>query len=295
MPHVTMKELLSDAMKRNYGVPAFWGGSMEMVLGQIKAAEELGAPFCFCFCRGQYQDMPMEHQVPMNVSFAEKASVPIMTIFDHGTDFDSTIKIMHYGVSSVMYDGSYLPYEENVRNTQEIVRVARILGVSVEAELGAVGGNANEWGRAGEFPSYKSDPDSVLDFITRTNIDSLAISFGNRHGLYKGKADLDFELLRKIRAITDIPLAMHGASDLPDEMYPKIVENGISKVHFWSGPSKLAVENLKEKLSEPTGPDGEPIGYQNVFQYNVDFFYEITKKYLTLLNGAGKFLRSAAL
>jgi len=283
-----MKELLGDAMRRGYGVPNLWGGSMEMVLGQIKAAEELGAPISICYCKGQCPDMPLENTARLIVLYAEKASVPIMTFLDHATDFDTCVRAMQYGITAVMYDGSYLPYEENVRNTTEIVKIAHSLGVSVEAELGAVGGSAVEWGKAGDFGSIKTDPHSVEDFIRRTNIDSLAVSFGNRHGLYKGKAELDFDLLKRIRAVAKIPLVMHGASDLPDEAYPRIVEHGISKVHFWSGPAKLAVENLRGKIcSDNEGED--PIGYQDVFAWNMDFFYQITKKYLKLLKGAGKF------
>ena len=288
MPHVTMKEILTDAMERKYGIPNLWGGSMEMILGQIKAAEEIGAPLSLCYCKGQCPDMPLENNIKLIVSFAEKSSIPIMTAFDHATDFESCIKGIHYGLSTVMFDGSYLPYEENVRTTKEIAKVAHSVGVSVEAELGAVGGSAVEWGKAGDYQSIKTDPGVVIDFIDKTDIDALAISFGNRHGLYKGIAELDWDLLQRIREVTDIPLVMHGASDLPDEVYPKLVEQGISKIHFWSGPSKLAAENLKHKINAMK-PDDEPAGYQDVFAWNVDFFYEITKKYLILMNADGKF------
>ncbi|MCL1896480.1 MAG: class II fructose-bisphosphate aldolase [Clostridiales bacterium] len=288
MPHVTMKEILKDAMDRKYAIPNLWGGSMEMVLGQVKAAEELGAPISICYCKGQYPDMPLENTVRLIVSYAEKATVPIMTFLDHATDFETCVKAIRHGISSVMYDGSYLSYEENVRNTQEVVKAAHSAGVSVEAELGAVGGSAVDWGKAGEFQSVKTDPDAVVDFVGKTGIDSLAVSFGNRHGLYKGKADLDWDLLRRIRSKTDIPLVMHGASDLPDEAYPRIVEGGISKIHFWSGPSKLAVENLKDRICGAQA-DEDPVGYQDVFAWNVDFFYRITKKYLALMNADGKY------
>ena len=288
MPHVTMKEILTDAMERKYAIPNLWGGSMEMILGQIKAAEELGAPISICYCKGQYPDMPLENDIRMIISFAEKSKVPIMTSVDHATDFDTIVRGICYGLSSVMYDGSYLSYEENARNTKEIVKIAKSMGVSVEAELGAVGGSAVDWGKAGEFPSIKTDPDTVVDFVRETNIDALAVSFGNKHGLYKGKAELDWDLLERIRKVTDIPLVMHGASDLPDEIYPKIVENGISKIHFWTGPSKAAVENLNNKINDRK-PDDEPVGYQDVFAWNVEFFYEITKKYLILMNANGKF------
>jgi len=283
-----MKELLNDAQQRRYGVPNLWGNSMEMLLGQIQAAEELRAPLSLCYCAGMYPNMPLELGVKLIVAAAEQARVRIMTILDHGTDFESCIRACHYGASAVMYDGSYRSYEENVETTREIVKVAHVLGIAVEAELGAVGGSAAEWGRAGEFESVHTDPDQVVDFVVKTEVDALAVSFGNRHGLYHGKTDLDFGLLREIRNKTEIPLVMHGASDLPDEVYPKVVEHGVSKVHFWSGPSKLAVQNLRDRLNAQAEDREMPLGYQDVFRWNVDFFREITKKYLVLLKAEGK-------
>jgi ketose-bisphosphate aldolase len=282
-----MRDLLKDAQVRRYAVPNLWGVDMEMLLAQLDAAEEVRAPLSLCFCKGQYPNMPLDVGVKLIVSAAEHAKTPIMTFLDHGTDFDSCVRAMYYGISAVMFDGSYLPYEENIEITREVVKIGHALGVAVEGELGAVGGSAVEWGKAGDFRSYHTDPGQVDHFVKSTGIDALAISFGNRHGLYQGVPHLDFDLVARVRTITDLPLVMHGASDLPDEAYPRIVQSGISKVHFWSGPSKLAAENLKKKLLE-AGSTSAPTGFQDVFQWNVDFFREITKKYLILLNAAGK-------
>jgi len=221
MSHANMKELLADARKREYGVPNFWGSSIEMLLGQIKGAEELRAPLSLCYCSGQYPDMPLEIGIKLILSVADYAKVPVMTIL--GENVATCIRAMELGLGAVMYDGSYLPYEENVSNTREVVREAARRGVAVEAELGAVGGSAAEWGRAGDYKSIHADPEQVADFLARTGVNALAISFANRHGLYRGETKLDFELVRRIQQRTDIPLVMHGASDLPDEMYPKIV------------------------------------------------------------------------
>ena len=287
MSHIDMRTLLADARRRRYGVPNLWGSSMEILLGQLQAAEEVRAPLSLCYCKGQYPEMPLDIAVKLILAAAEHARVPIMTILDHGTDIQTCIQAMELGIGAVMYDGSYLDYEENVRNTQAVVQAARRRGVAVEAELGAVGGSHVEWAKAEAYKSIHSDPELVVDFVSRTGVDALAISFGNRHGLYKGEPRLDYDLVRRIRERVDVPLVMHGASDLPDEAYPQIVANGISKVHFWSGPSKLAVENLRGKLAEKR-KESDPVGYHEVFGWNVDFFREITRKYLVLLNAAGK-------
>jgi fructose-bisphosphate aldolase class II len=282
-----MRDLLTDARRRKYAVPNFWGTSMEMLLGQIKAAEEMKAPLSICYCKGLYPEMPLEVGIKLIVTAAEQAKVPVITGLDHSMDINSCVRAMDSGVSAVMYDGSQLPYSENIRNTHAVVEIAHRRGVAVEGELGAVGGSATEWGGEDDLQSVYTDPALVSDFVKQTDVDALAISFGNRHGLYKGKTDLNFDLVRQIRKSTAIPLVMHGASDLQDDVYPKIVVRGISKVHFWSGPSKLATENLRIKLNE-SETKGEIVGYQDVFKWNVQFFYEITKKYLFLLNAAGK-------
>jgi fructose-bisphosphate aldolase class II len=286
MSHVNMKELLADAQKRKYGILNLWGNSMEMVLGQIDAAEKIRAPFSLCYCKGQYPKLPIDLGAALIVRAAERAKVPVMTILDHGRDFDACMQAMRSGISAVMFDGSYLSYEENIEKTREIVKVAHAIGVSVEAELGAVGGSV-EWGEAGEYENIYTDPNQVVEFVEATGIDALAISFGNRHGLYQGKPKLRFDLVARIRKLTNIPLVMHGASDLPDSVYPKVVRSGISKIHFWSGPSKACVQNLTRKLDQ-TRKRRIPVGYQDVFKWNVEFFTKITEKYLRLMNAAGK-------
>ncbi len=287
MSQADMRKLLQDAQARHYAIPNLWGTSMEMLLGQIQAAEELRAPLSICVCLALYPQMPLRVGIDLINSAAAQATVPVATSLDHGEDWESCIASIGYGVSAVMYDGSALPYEENIRNTAEIARVAHTQGVAIEGELGAVGGSAAKWEKANEFASTHTDPELVADFVARTGIDALAISFGNRHGLYKGKPDLRFDLVAKIIEAVDVPLVMHGASDLPDDVYPRIVESGISKIHFWSGPAKLAAENLRAKLQDHSD-DATPVGYREVFEWNTAFFYEITKKILILMNGSGK-------
>ncbi len=287
MSQVDMRELLRDARRRRYAVPNLWGTSMEMLVGQIRAAEELRVPLSICVNLGLYPRMSLEVGLQLIKAAARAATVPVATCLDHGDDWESCVRSIGGGVSAVMYDGAALPYEENIRNTAEIARVAHTLGVAIEGELGAVGGSATEWGRADEFTSSHTDPGLVADFVDRTGVDALAISFGNRHGLYRGKPNLDFALVERIGQSVDVPLVMHGASDLPEELYPKVVDAGIAKVHFWSGPAKLAAENLRNKLNEHA-TDSTPTGYREVFEWNAEFFYETTKWMLSILSCAGK-------
>jgi fructose-bisphosphate aldolase class II len=285
---VGISDLLGDAQERGYAVPNFWGTSMEMLLGQLRAAEELRAPLSLCYSAAQYPQLPMDIGVAMILAAAKQATVPVLTILDHGTDIDSCVKAIELGVSAVMYDGSGLSYKQNLENSREIAAIAHSRGAGIEAELGAVGGSAVDWSGENAPESYHTDPEKVEEFVGETRIDALAISFGNRHGLYRGETVLDFDLVRRIRERVSVPLVMHGGSDLTDEMYPRIVSRGISKVHFWSGPSKLAVDNLRQHL-EAQRSEKVPTGYQDVFRWNADFFYSITRKYLRLLNAEGAF------
>jgi ketose-bisphosphate aldolase len=284
MPHVSLKSILKDATARKYGIPNLWGGNLEKVIGYIKAAEKVQSPMSICYNRGLCPDIPIEINMPLIVRAAEYASVPIATILDHGEDFDEAVKAIEYGASSVMFDGSQLSYEENVGRTKEIVDYAHKHGVDVEAELGAVGGSAIETGGYADIKSSHTDPEQTLDFVRKTGVDALAISFGNSHGQYKGKPKLDLDLVRKIASIVDIPLVMHGASGLKDEDYGRVIDAGISKINYYTTMGLSSAENIRRK----TARAGEDLVCHKIVQWNIDFITKEAEDLLTLLRGAGK-------
>ncbi|NJN96248.1 MAG: class II fructose-bisphosphate aldolase, partial [Anaerolineales bacterium] len=160
MPLVSAKEILIDARARKYGIPSLLAGNLEMVLGQVRAAEAENAPLLLAFNQGVTPQIPLEIGVPLMVTAARLATVPVATILDHGHSLEDIVKTIQLGSSSVMFDGSDLPYEENVRQTAEIVRVAHAVGVSVEAELGSIGGSSIELGYAA--PASTGETRSVL-------------------------------------------------------------------------------------------------------------------------------------
>lgn len=285
MSHVSLKEVLADARRNSYGIPCLIGGSLEMIIGQIMAAEEKNSPLILFFNEQVTPRIPIELGVPLMVNAAQRARVPVATILDHGMSFASIMKVIHLGASSVMFDGSSLPYEENVEQTKEIVKIAHSLGVSVEAELGAVGGSAVEIGEGTELPkNVFTDPDLVRDFIAKTGIDALAVSFGNQHGPYHGDQKLDYTRVRKIYSMVDIPLVMHGGSGLGEHKYKKIVASGISKVNYYSAMARAAGENMRVKTAEAA----EKAIYHDIINWNIDFFYEETKKLIDILGCARK-------
>lgn len=286
MGHVTLKEILSDTRERKYGIPCLLGGNLEMIVAQIRAAEDNKSPLIICFNKPLTPNVPMELAIPLIVNAASRASVPIATMLDHATEFDFIMKAIHYGISSVMFDGSNLPYEENVSKTVEVVRVAHALGVSVEAELGYVGGSALEMGDADEDEreSMYTNPEQVLNFVKRTGIDAMAVSFGNVHGKYRGEPRLDLERVRKIAAFTAVPLSMHGGSGLNNEDYRSIIRSGISKINYYSSMSMGAGINMKMLTS---AADPYPACHE-IIEWTIEYFYEETKKLLDIMDCTGK-------
>jgi fructose-bisphosphate aldolase class II len=291
MPLVSAKEILMDARARKYGIPNLLAGNVEMILGQVRAAEAENAPLMLAFNQGVTPQIPLEIGVPLMVTAARLATVPVATILDHGHTLEDIVKTIQLGSSSVMFDGSDLPYEENVRQTCEIVRVAHALGVSVEAELGSIGGSSIELGYATpasteEDPThFFTDPDLTVDFVRRTGIDSLAISFGNTHGPYRGEPHLDLDRVRQIYARVEIPLVMHGASGLADTDYGNLIDSGISKINYYTAMARGASQDLKQVVNQA---DEETMIYHQTIAWGINYFYQETRKLLSLLRGTGK-------
>ncbi|MEJ2558661.1 MAG: class II fructose-bisphosphate aldolase [Anaerolineae bacterium] len=217
MPLVRSKEILVEARKKRYGVPSLLAGDLQMVIGAIRAAEEQRSPLILAFNQEVTPHIPLELGIPVAVMAARRASVPVATILDHGGSLEDVVKAIDLGTSSVMFDGSGLTYEENVRHTYEVGRVAHAAGVCVEAELGSIAGSAVDiQGSNSEPGSRFTAPEAAADFVARTGVDALAISFGNAHGIYQGEPRLNLDLVRRIHAVVEVPLVMHGASGLAE-------------------------------------------------------------------------------
>ena len=286
MPLVGVKKLLTQARRGRYGVLSVLGGNLDMVIGQVAAAEELRAPLILAFNQEVTPQVPLELAMPMLVNVAERAKVPVATTLDHGNSLESVLRAIHLGSSSVMFDGSTLPYEENVRQTAEVVRVAHALGVSVEAELGSIAGSAAETGAPldDEPESAFTDPVLAAEFVESTGVDALAISFGNVHGTYRAEPNLDLELVRAIYSLVEVPLVMHGASGLDDGQYPRIVEAGISKVCYYTAMGKQAARDIHRRLDDA---ETDSAVYHEIISWAIDAFRADTKRVMALVSCIG--------
>ncbi|HEX2945217.1 MAG TPA: class II fructose-bisphosphate aldolase [Clostridia bacterium] len=281
MPLANFREILSDARHNKYAVPCLIAGNIEMTLGQIMAAEEKRSPVVIAFPPHVMPAIPITLFVPFIKNAAEQASVPVAVELDHGFEFNEIMSCIKDGISAVMYDGSELDYEENIDKTKEIVKISHSLNVSVEAELGFVGGSmSDDPGKE----SKMTDPDKVVDFVSRTGVDALAVSIGNIHGKYRSEPRLDLQRLREISSRSEVPLVMHGGSGLTAADYRNVVENGISDVHFYSYLAAGVWPELK-KRTEEIGRD--PI-YHELMNWTIEYYFKAAGNVIDMLNSANR-------
>ena len=229
MPFATSEKMLRDAQAGHYAVGAFNAENMEMVQAIIAAAEEMKAPVMIQTTTSTLKYASPELFAAMVRAEAENASVPVCVHLDHGESYELAVRCMNAGYTSVMIDGSKLPFEENIAVTKKVVDAARAGGIPVEAELGTVGGKEDD--TAAKGCAY-TEPEQAREFAERTGVSSLAVAIGTAHGFYKSSPVLDVERLSRIAACADIPLVLHGASGLTDEQVRECVKRGICKVNI---------------------------------------------------------------
>lgn len=230
MPLVTSKELLLNAQRGGYAVGAFNVENMEMAQAVIAAAEELRAPVLLQTTPSTLRYAPPAVFATMVRALAENATVPVAMHLDHGNSAELAREALAGGYTSIMIDGSPKPFEENIALTSEVVAFCHAAGVSVEAELGCVGGKEDDLERG--FDDPYTDPSQAVEFVERTGIDSLAVAIGTAHGIYKGEPHLDLDRLSEIRRAVSVPLVLHGTSGVPEDVVSQCIDRGICKVNY---------------------------------------------------------------
>ena len=228
---VTTKEMLLDAQAGHYAVGAFNVENLEFVMAVIKAAEDKKSPVIMQTTPGTVKYANLDYFAAMCKVAADAASVPVAIHLDHGDGFDRCVQAMHAGYTSVMIDGSHVPFEDNIALTASVTKVAAPLGIPVEAELGKVGGKEDD-GPAVEGENPYTDPDEAEEFVARTGCGSLAVGVGTAHGVYKGTPHIEQGVLKEIRSRLEIPLVLHGTSGVPDDQVAEAIRNGICKVNY---------------------------------------------------------------
>lgn len=243
---VTLNEILTIAQQRHCAIGAFNTPNLECVTAVIHTAEKLSVPVILSHAEIHESAAPLAEIGPVMVHFAKAAKVPVCVHLDHCEHLDYMACALELGFTGIMYDGSALPYEENVANTIQAVAMAHAKGASVEGELGTL--PSREGGDAAACGPVYTDPELALAFCQATGIDALAPSFGTAHGLYKSTPVLDLPRVRRIAEMTGLPLVMHGGSGVSAADYREAIRCGIRKINYYSYMSKAAVNAVKQML-----------------------------------------------
>jgi len=260
---VSMKEMLAHAKANHYAIPAFDVSNYEMMKAVLDVCEEERSP---ALLMGLGVDL-VGKGLPLITSMVRAASdfytVPVCFHLDHATDLASIKAAVEAGFSSVMFDGSVLPFEENAKKTAEVTAFAHAHGVTVEAELGHVGnamvGNENDAVKNEDPEDTLTLPDEVVRFVAMTDVDALAIAIGTAHGVYLKTPTLRIDRLDEITAVCDRPLVLHGGSGTPDDQMKMAIEHGITKINIYSDVVGALNAGLKNKLNTIENPSTWPV------------------------------------
>lgn len=278
---VSMNYLLHPAKEGKYGVGFFNAVNVEMARAIIETAEELGAPVMVGTAEVLLPAMPLERVAEYLIPMAQKAHVPVCVHYDHGLTFDKCMEALKLGFTSVMYDCSTAPYEENVAQVAEMVKICHAMGVTVEGELGHVGDNEGV-GKLLNPSDFYTDPDMAVDYAQRTGIDALAVAVGNAHGDYKFPPKLDFERIRVIAEKTGLPLVLHGGSGISDDGFRQAVQEGICKVNIFTDLDKAGRTGIEEGLRAGAK------SMMGLIPYEIDAMKAVVREKICLFGSDGK-------
>ncbi len=280
--YVSMKGMLERANKGNYAVMAINCFNIETTRAVIEAAQSLRAPIIINIVQEHMENhCDSELIAPIVRLLAQRASVEVALNFDHGVNIGLVKKALNDGYTSVMIDASRYDLDNNIAITKEIVDFAKVYGASVEGEIGCMGGTEGNF----TDDQMKTDPEQALRFVKETGVDCLAVSYGSSHGNYpKGYVpSFDFERLKEIKRLTNMPLVLHGGSGSGDENIRKSVENGINKINVGCDFMNANTKAIKTHLEK--NPD---INYWVMMHQVEKESQEIIKHYIQLSGSAGK-------
>lgn len=247
---INMKEMLEVAQKNQFAVPAFNIGSGQILKAVVQSSNEKNAPVILAIHPDELSFLG-DSFVASCIEEANKSKVPMVIHLDHGANKDQILRAIRCGFTSVMIDGSHLPYEENIAISREVVEIAKGLNVSVEGELGTIGTTGTS-GEGGSDEIIYTDSKLARDFVEKTGVDTLAIAIGTAHGIYpkEFKPELKLDLLKEIREVVDIPLVLHGGSSNPDEEIAQAVKLGVCKINISSDVKSAYYKKCRELLEQ---------------------------------------------
>lgn len=276
---VNLNQVLKKAQENRYAVGLFNTTDTDMLEAAIGAAEELRSSIIIGTAEVLLPYGELKLIAPSVVEAAKRATVPVVVHYDHGLTFERCMEALQLGFSSVMFDGSAKPYEQNLAETKEIVKIAHAMGATVEGEIGHVGEAANE---DNLLTDMYTTPDEAESYLNATGVDALAIAIGSAHGVYKTKPMLNIPRLCEIRKRVDVPLVLHGGSGLSDDDFRNTIRNGIAKVNIFTDLCLAGSRAMKEASDNN-------ISYLDARNLKVNAIKEAVKKKMILFGSDGRY------
>lgn len=275
---VNLNEVLKKAQKGKYAVGLFNTTDTDMLQAVIEAAEESNSPVILGTAEVLLPYGELKLIAPSVIAAAKRAKVPVVVHYDHGLTFDRCIEALKLGFSSIMFDGSAKPYEQNIAETREMVKIAHAFGTTVEGEIGHVGEAAKE---DNLLTDMYTTPEEAKAYLEATDVDALAVAIGSAHGVYKKKPMLNIERLKEISSAVKVPLVLHGGSGLSDDDFKNTIRNGIAKVNIFTDLCLAGERAMK---------DGEEkkLGYLETRNLKVDYIKEAVKHKMALFGSVNK-------
>jgi fructose-bisphosphate aldolase class II len=244
-----MNYFLPTAKEERFAVGQFNMNNLEYVQAITKAAIEENSPFIFGASEGAIRYMGLSNVVALARIAAEEANVPIALHLDHGSSFEVVMKCIRAGFSSVMFDGSHYPLEENIRLTKKVVEAAHAVGVSVEGELGTIGGVEDDLDVKEEDATLANSKDAIR-FWKETRVDAMAVAVGTAHGMYKGIPKIRYEIIEELSNAIEAPIVLHGGSGVPDEAIKKSISLGVGKINVNTENQFESTKVIRELLDK---------------------------------------------
>lgn len=273
---VTLQDILKEAYRGQYALGAFNGYNYETFKGIIDAGCETQTPVILAFGAKYLKNMPLEAAHALARALSEKATIPVCLHLDHCSELDTVFRAINAGFGSVMYDGSALPFAENLKNTELVCKAAHACGVSVEAELGCLAaGERSHEGAVTDVEAY-TEPAAAREFVAATQVDALAVSVGTVHGLYQAAPVLRLDLLAEINTLLAMPLVLHGGSGLSAKDITACIASGIAKINVNTEISVYTVEQTTQLLA------GSQPHFSELSLHQIDYVKTIAKKYIAM-------------
>jgi len=284
MPLADSKAMLIYAQKNRFAIGAFNANNMEVAQAIVSAAEEEKSPVIIQISEGAVKYAGAHCMFSIVKSLAERATVPIVCHLDHGVNYNTVIKCLRAGFTSLMFDGSSLPFRENINITKEIAKIAHSVGIPLEGEIGKVPDAAKGPLSQEDIKKYLTTPEEAKQFFESTGVDSLAVAVGSAHRMKVQSAKLDIERIARIREMVNAPLVLHGASGVLDDSIEKAIKAGIAKINFATELNKAYTEALKQIFSDKP----ELIDVRKYGEFGREKVKEVVKEKMRLLGSSGK-------